>query len=100
MKIMKIALITRYTQEISLVLYDESLLKLNEELFNDMYSLNFYLQTIPKKFGEEKTLLIYNDLEKTSMQENKPNGQSESLLKSNNIQLIMAQNENAYFIGE
>jgi len=97
---MKIAHITRRNQEISLILYDENLLKLNEELFRDLYSLNFYLQTIPKKFGEEKTLLIYNDLEKTNMQENKPNDQSESLPMGNNIQLIVAQNENAYFIEE
>ena len=97
---MKIALITRCNQEISLTLYDENLLKLNEELFGDLYSLNFYLQTIPKKFGEEKTLLIYNDLEKTNMQENKPNDKSESLPTGSNIQLIVAQDENAYFIGE
>lgn len=96
---MKIALITRCNQKISLILYDENLFKLNEELFRDLYSLNFYLQTIPKKFGEEKTLLIYNDLEKTTMQENKPNDQSESLPRGNNIQLIVAQNENEYFIG-
>jgi hypothetical protein len=97
---MKIALITRYIQEISLILYDENLLKLNEESFKDLYSLNFYLQTIPKKFGEEKTLLIYNDLEKIYNQENKPNNHSEPLPNSNNLQLIVAEKENSYFIGE
>jgi hypothetical protein len=97
---MKIALITRYIQEISLILYDENLLKLNEESFKDFYSLNFYLQTIPKKFGEEKTLLIYNDLEKICNQENKPNNHSEPLPNGNNLQLIVAQKENSYFIGE
>lgn len=97
---MKIALITRCIQEISLILYDENLLKLNEESFKDLYSLNFYLQTIPKKFGEEKTLLIYNDLEKICNQENKPNNHSKPLPNGNNLQLIVAQKENSYFIGE
>jgi hypothetical protein len=76
------------------------LLKLNEEAFDDLYTLNFYLQTIPKKFGEEKTLLIYNDLQKTNLQENTPNGQSEAYSNGNNIHLIVAQNENAFFIQE
>jgi hypothetical protein len=97
---MKIALITKSNQEISLILYDENLLKLNEELFTDLYSLNFYLQTIPKKFGAEKTLIIYNDLEKVGMLKNELDDQKESILKANNIRLIVAQNENSYFIGE
>lgn len=97
---MKFALITKSTKKISLILYDEKLSKLIEESFEDLYTLNFYLQTIPKKFGQEKTLLIYNDLKKIHLQKNTIEENNEKISNGNSIQLIVAQDENSYFIQE
>lgn len=97
---MKIALITKSKERIFLVLYDERLSKLDEESFEDLYTLNFYLQTIPKKFGNEKTLLIYNNLDKAKEQENIPTGDSKHLVNGDSVKLLVAQDENSYFIDE
>ena len=35
-----------------------------EEEFQDIFTLNFYLQTIPKRYNIIKTLIIFFDLEK------------------------------------
>ena len=57
-------MITKSRERIDLKLYDENLKKLTDEIFEDIYTLNFFLQTIPKTFGQDKTLLIFNDLER------------------------------------
>ena len=63
---MNIAMITKTREGINLKLYDENLKNLTNEIFEDIYTLNFFLQTIPKTFGQDKTLLIFNDLESTN----------------------------------
>jgi hypothetical protein len=87
---MNIALITKNKKQVNLKLFDEHLKEIIEEEFLDIYTLNFFLQTIPKKYNIIKTLIIFNDLEKLNY--NKDN-------KNKNItELILAEEENAYFI--
>ena len=96
---MNIALITKGRRQISLKLFDEQLKEIAEEGFDDIYTLNFFLQTIPKKYNTSKTLIIFNDLEKIS--HNTENNLSDNLKKQdNNIKLILADKENTYFINE
>lgn len=92
---MNIALVTKNnTNGIYLELYDENMQQLTKESFEDIYTLNFYLQTIPKKFNENNTLIIYTDLEKLQSGDNILQNQEHS----RPIKLILAKDENAYFI--
>jgi hypothetical protein len=87
---MNIALITKNKKQINLKLFDEHLKEIIEEEFLDIYTLNFFLQTIPKKYNIIKTLIIFNDLEKLNYNNENNN--------KNITQLILAEEENAYFI--
>jgi hypothetical protein len=87
---MNVALITKSKKQINLKLFDEHLKEIIEEEFQDTYTLNFFLQTIPKRYNINKTLIIFNDLEKL----NPPNQDN-----NNTIELILAKEENEYFIG-
>ena len=88
---MNIALITKSKRQINLKLFDEHLKVITEEEFQDTYTLNFFLQTIPKKYNINKTLIIFNDLEKLS-----PTNQ---INNNTTIELLLAEEENEYFIG-
>jgi hypothetical protein len=89
---MNIALITKSKKEISLKLFDENLQELIAEQFQDTYTLNFFLQMIPKKYNISKTLIILNDLERLKdINDNNNN---------NNIELILAKDDNSYFIND
>ncbi|MBA3978484.1 MAG: hypothetical protein H0X50_09895 [Nitrosopumilus sp.] len=96
---MNVALITKSKRQIHLKLFDERLKELTEEEFEDIYTLNFFMQTIPKKYNTTKTLIIFNDLEKLS---HDTDSDSNDNLKNqdNNIRLILADEENTYFINE
>jgi hypothetical protein len=87
---MNIALITKNKRQINLKLFDEHLKEIIEEEFQDIYTLNFFLQTIPKKYNIIKTLIIFNDLEKLNY--NNDNNDK------NITELILAEEENSYFI--
>jgi hypothetical protein len=87
---MNIALITKNKKQINLKLFDEHLKEIIEEEFLDIYTLNFFLQTIPKKYNIIKTLIIFNDLEKLNYNNENNN--------KNITELILAEEENAYFI--
>jgi hypothetical protein len=87
---MNIALITKNKKQVNLKLFDEHLKEIIEEEFLDIYTLNFFLQTIPKKYNIIKTLIIFNDLEKLNYNNDNNN--------KNITQLILAEEENAYFI--
>ena len=54
---MNIALISNSGKLTSLKLYDECLKELASETFEDIYTLNFFLQTIPKNYGEKKNVI-------------------------------------------
>ncbi|MDQ2684978.1 MAG: hypothetical protein M3Y25_03920 [Thermoproteota archaeon] len=88
-------------KDINLKLYDEDLKELMYETFGDIYTLNFYLQTLPKKFGQKKTLLIYSKEKNTSTQERSSYSDDTKIAQTpDNIQLIIAEDENSYFIEE
>jgi hypothetical protein len=87
---MNIALITKNKKQVNLKLFDEHLKEIIEEEFLDIYTLNFFLQTIPKKYNIIKTLIIFNDLEKLNYNNDYNN--------KNITELILAEEENAYFI--
>jgi hypothetical protein len=87
---MNIALITKNKKQVNLKLFDEHLKEIIEEEFPDIYTLNFFLQTIPKKYNIIKTLIIFNDLEKLNCNNDNNN--------KNIIELLLAEEENAYFI--
>jgi hypothetical protein len=87
---MNIALITKNKKQVNLKLFDEHLKEIIEEEFLDIYTLNFFLQTIPKKYNIIKTLIIFNDLEKLNYNNDNNN--------KNITELILAEEENAYFI--
>ncbi len=96
---MNVALITKSKRQIHLKLFDERLKELTEEEFEDIYTLNFFMQTIPKKYNTTKTLIIFNDLEKIS--HDTDSDSNDNLKNQNNsIRLILADEENTYFINE
>lgn len=93
-------MITKTRESINLKLYDENLKNLANEIFEDVYTLNFFLQTIPKTFGQEKTLLIFNDLEKTNNIVDLSNKDANLEGDDHNVRLLLAKDENSYFIQE
>jgi hypothetical protein len=97
---MNVALITKSKRQINLKLFDEHLKELTEEEFEDIYTLNFFLQTIPKKYNITRTLIIFNDLEKTSHDTDNNLMDNNKNQNNNNIKLILADEENTYFINE
>lgn len=97
---MNIAMITKTRERINLKLYDENLKNLTNEIFEDIYTLNFFLQTIPKTFGQAKTLLIFNDLEKTSSVMDLSDKDINLEGYNHNVKLLLAKDENSYFIQE
>ena len=58
---MHIAKIIKKENKVGLVFCDKDLKVLEEESFEDVSSLNFFLQTLPRKYDVEKTLLIVHD---------------------------------------
>ena len=93
-------MITKTRERIDLKLYDDNLKNLTNEIFDDIYTLNFFLQTIPKTFGQDKTLLIFNDLERTNSVLDVPNKDANLEGYDHNVKLLLAKDENSYFIEE
>lgn len=96
---MNIALIRKNKRQINLKLFDEHLKELVEEEFQDIFTLNFFLQTIPKKYNTTKTLIIYNDIVSPNHHIDDNNNNKNQDYKDNTIKLILAEEENAYFIN-
>lgn len=97
---MNVAMITKTRERIILKLYDENLKNLTNEIFEDVYTLNFFLQTIPKTFDQAKTLLIFNDLEKTNIIVDRSDNEADLEDYDHNVKLILAKDENSYYIEE
>ena len=97
---MNVAMITKTRERIILKLYDENLKNLTNEIFEDVYTLNFFLQTIPKTFDQAKTLLIFNDMEKTNIILDRSDKEVDLEDHSHNVKLILAKDENSYYIEE
>ena len=77
---MHIAKIQKTENKAILVLYDMELNVLEEESFDDVPSLNFFLQTLPRKYDIKRTLLVVHDKIR------------------NKVYLQTAVNENSYFV--
>jgi hypothetical protein len=77
---MHIAKIQKLEKKAILILYDMDLNVLEEESFDDVSSLNFFLQTLPRKYDIKRTLLVVHDEIR------------------NKVYLQTAVNENSYFV--
>lgn len=77
---MHIAKIIKKEKKVGLVFCDKDLKVLEEESFEDVYSLNFFLQTLPRKYDVEKTLMIVHDQ------------------RLNMVDMQIASGENSYYI--
>jgi hypothetical protein len=74
--------ITKSTNsKVNLALYDDKLNLLESQSFEDIYTLNFYLQTLPRKYNIKKGLLVVHNK------------------NENSVDMIMAEDENSFFIG-
>ena len=79
---MNILKITKSTDDkVNLTLYDDNLNLLESQSFEDIYTLNFYLQTLPRKYNIKKGLLVVHNK------------------NENSVDMIMAEDENSFFIG-
>lgn len=78
---MHIAKIQKLENKAILVFYDIDLNILEEESFNDISSLNFFLQTLPRKYDVERTLFVVHDE------------------RQNNLILQTAISENSYYVS-
>lgn len=78
---MNVALIEKSSKGMKLSLYSDSLAMIESESFDDLYTLNFHLQTLAKKHGIEKGLLVVHDKDK------------------NAVDLSIAQEENSFFVS-
>ena len=74
MKILKVLKTKDHKFEINL--YNEDLTNLNKkEIFDDLYTLNFYLQALQKKYNFYETLVIIHDKVKNEVILFKNNGE-------------------------
>ncbi len=74
MKILKVLKTNDHKFEINL--YNEDLTNLNtKEIFDDLYTLNFYLQALQKKYNFYETLVIIHDKVKNEVNLFKNNGE-------------------------
>jgi hypothetical protein len=74
MKILKVLKTKDHKFEIDL--YNEDLTNLNtKEIFDDLYTLNFYLQALQKKYNFYETLVIIHDKVKNEVNLFKNNGE-------------------------
>jgi hypothetical protein len=74
--------IIKSDNEIKLRLYDDNLNLLESESFADTSTMNFYLQTLPRRHNIKKTLLVVHDKNK------------------NSVNMIISEDENSFFIEE
>ncbi len=78
---MYITLVEKSSQGFGLSVFDETLVLLGSDSFNDSYTLNFHMQAIVKKHGIKKSILIIHDKDK------------------NTVDLMLASEENSFFVG-
>ncbi|AFU59264.1 hypothetical protein Ngar_c23380 [Candidatus Nitrososphaera gargensis Ga9.2] len=64
---MNIALIEKSSKGLKLNLYSETLAPIESESFDDLYTLNFHLQTLAKKHRIEKGLLVVHDKDRNAV---------------------------------
>jgi hypothetical protein len=76
-----VALIEKSSGGVKLSLYSDSLALIESESFDDLYTLNFHLQTLAKKHGIGKGLLVVYDRDR------------------NAVDLSIAHDENSFFVS-
>lgn len=64
-----------------LELFDADLGRLEDESFTDLYTLNFHLQTLARKYGISEGLLVVHDRD------------------AGRVELSLAKGENAFFVS-
>jgi hypothetical protein len=76
-----VALIVKsQTSGIKLDIYDNNLTLLESETFQDLYTLNFHLQTLVKKYKISKGLMVVHDADR------------------NRVNLALAEGDDAFFV--
>ena len=75
MKILLLLKINDHKFEIKLYNQDMTLLTDTKESFDDLYTLNFYLQALQKKYNFFETLVIMHDIPKNKVELFKYNGE-------------------------
>ena len=78
---MNVALIEKSSKRLKLRLYGDSLALIESDSFDDLNTLNFHLQTLAKKHGIEKGLLVIHDKDR------------------NAVDLSIAHGENSFFVS-
>lgn len=78
---MNVALIEKSSVKTTLSLYNDSLALIESESFDDLYTLNFHLQTLAKKHRIEKAILVVHDRDR------------------NAVDLSIAHDENSFFVS-
>ena len=77
---MNIVKIIRSRNEFFVDVYDERLNLLESDSFQDEHTLNFYLQTLPRKFEFKEALIVIHNK------------------STNTVDLLIAENEDSFFI--
>ena len=75
MKILKVVKNNDQKYEINIYNNDMSTLTDTNELFDDLYTLNFYLQALQQKYNFSETLIIIHDIVKNKVDIFKANGE-------------------------
>ena len=75
MKILLLLKINDNKFEIKLYNQDMTLLTDTKESFDDLYTLNFYLQALQKKYNFFETLVVMHDMSKNKVELFKYNGE-------------------------
>ena len=75
MKILKVVKNNDQKYEINIYNNDMSNLTDTNELFDDLYTLNFYLQALQQKYNFYETLIIIHDIVKNKVDIFKANGE-------------------------
>lgn len=78
---MYVTLVEKSSKGFKLTVYSESLVLIESDSFNDSYTLNFHMQTLARRHGIQKSLLLVHDKDK------------------NDLHLSLAQDENSFFVS-
>lgn len=76
-----VALVEKSSKGLKLSLYGENLALIESESFEDLYTLNFHLQTLARKHRMEKGLLVIHDRDR------------------NAVDMSIAHDENSFFVS-
>jgi hypothetical protein len=81
LKSVNVIKIVKSPQIITSSVYDDNLSTIERNSFVDLQTLNFYLQTLPRKYKIKKGLVVVHDKEE------------------NSVDLFIADDDNSFFIN-